>query len=446
MTYFRNNSVTPGRHLFAALVLLNLALSSAQARAAPYRPTSDAAVLATVPVGTRVATIRPRDLQSALTQAAADVESARTTGDPRYLGYAQSALGPWWAAKDAPLPVVLIRAQIHQHNHLFEAALVDLDHALTLDPRNAQARLTRAAIYQVQGNYAAAATDCRSLALLVEPLITVDCMSRVSSLRGEASHAYRKLLLVRDRAGSMEPRQRKEIELTLADISTRLGDVDAARQHYAVALSAAGADAYTLLTFADFLLEQREYGEVIALFERYPEYADLLLRAALAARAMNTPNASALAQKIREQYAAHQRRGDFVPTRDYARFLLDIEGKASAALDAALINWRSQREPADALIAVRAAIAAGRPAAASPVATFVRERGLEDVRLSALLVPLRLPAPAPSSEPPSQHGLPRAPAPTPFAHPAQSGLLQARAPAPSRHPAQYGQMQLEPRP
>lgn len=386
MTYFNNSNVTSGRHAMAALAFLCISLSM-QARAAPYQPTSDAVVLATLPAGARPVVTGPRDLGSAVAQAAADVESARSTGDPRYLGYAQSALGPWWNAKDAPLPVLLLRAQIHQHNHSFAAALVDLDHVLALDPRNAQARLTRAAIHQVQGNYAAAATDCRSLALLVEPLITVDCMSRLGSLRGEARDAYRKLLMLRDRADDMEPRQRREVELTLADISTRLGDIEAARQHYDRALSGADADAYTLLTFADFLLDQGEYRQVTALFARYPDYADLLLRAALAARAVNAVNAGQLAQRLREQYAAHQRRGDFVPSRDYARFLLDIEGKASAALDAALFNWRSQREPADALIVVRAAIAAGRPAAAEPVVAFVREHGLEDVRLSRLLLP-----------------------------------------------------------
>lgn len=385
MTCFNNSTVIPGRHLPAALASLCIALSPMPAQAAPYRPTSDAVVLATVPAGARTVTTGARDLQSVVAQASADIESARATGDPRYLGYAQSALGPWWNAKNAPLPVILIRAQIHQHNHAFEAALVDLDHALTLDPRSAQARLTRAAIHQVQGNYAAAAMDCRSLALLVEPLITVDCMSRLGSVRGDARRAYEKLAAMRDRADGMEPRQRREIELTLADISHRLGDVEAARQHYDQALSATDADAYALLTFADFLLEQREYRQVIELFERYPDYADLLLRAALASRATNAANAGPLSQRLREQYAAHQRRGDFVPSRDYARFLLDIEGKASAALDAALFNWRSQREPADALIVVRAAIAAARPTDAMLVVTFVRQHGLEDVRLAKLL-------------------------------------------------------------
>ena len=384
MTCFNNSIVAPGR-LPAALAFMCIALWSVLARAAPYQPTSDATVLATVPAGTRAVMKGPRDLQSALAQAAADVESARGSGDPRYLGYAQSALGPWWNAKDAPLPLVLLRAEIHQHNHSFAAALADLDRALVFDPRSAQARLTRAAIHQVHGNYTAAAADCRSLALLVEPLVTADCMSRVSSHRGEARAAYRKLLMLRDRAGEMEPRQRREIELTLADISARLADVEAARRHYEQALSVTDADAYTLLSFADFLLDQREYGQVIALFDRYPEYADLVLRAALAAKAMNAVNTGQLARRLREQYVAHQRRGDFAPSRDYARFLLDIEGRASAALDAALINWQSQREPADALIVVRAAIAAGRPAAAEPVVTFIRQHRLEDVRLAPLL-------------------------------------------------------------
>lgn len=384
MTSFSNSTFATGRPFAAALVCICSALASVQTHAAPYQPTSDSVVLATVPLNSQRATAEPRDLRSAVVQAAADVELAQASGDPRYLGYAQSALAPWWNAKDAPLPVVLIRAQIHQHNHSFAKALADLDYVLTLDPRSAQARLTRAAIHQVQGEYAAAAADCRSLALLVEPLITVDCMSRVSSHQGEARDAYRMLLSLRDRADGTEPHQRREIELTLADISQRLGEIEAARKHYEQALSVTEPDAFTLLTYADFLLEQRDYSRVSALFERYPDYADLLLRAALAAKATKAANADQLTQRLRAQYAAHQRRGDFVPSRDYARFLLDIEGKTSAALQAALFNWRSQREPADALIVMRAAIAAGRRPDAAPVVAFVREHRLEDVRLVGL--------------------------------------------------------------
>lgn len=400
MTCFNNSTVGSGRHFLpAALAFVCIGLSPILARAAPYRPSSDDVVLANVPAAARAVKTRSQDLQTVVERASQDIEAARSSGDPRYLGYAQAALAPWWKTKDAPLPVILLRAQIHQHNHSFAAAFADLGRVLVLDPRNPQARLTRAAIHQVQGNYDAAAADCRSLALLVEPLVTAECMSRVSSHRGAAGGAYRKLLAMRDRAHDIEPRQRREIELTLADISVRLGQPGTARQHFEQALSVTDPDAYTLLTFADFLLEQREYSQVIDLYQRHGDYADLLLRAALAARATKSASAGPLSQRIREQFSAHQRRGDFVPSRDYARFLLDIEGKASAALDAALFNWKSQREPADALIVVRAAIAAGRPAAAESVVAFVRENGLEDVRLAQLLTLLSAPGPASFSAP-----------------------------------------------
>lgn len=384
MTCSSNSIVTTGRR-FAALFFVGVAMASMQAHGAPYQPKSDTVVLATVPAGARSAAKRPQDLQSAIMQAADDVELARTSGDPRYLGYAQAALQPWWQSANAPLPVVLIRAQVHQHNHAFKAALADLDHALSVDPRNAQAHLTRSAIHQVQGNYAAAEADCRSLVLTAPPLTTADCLSRVISHRGQAEPAYQKLAALSARFEGSDARQLKEVKLTLADIATRLGDREAAMRHYETALGATEADAYTLLSFADFLLDSREFQRVAELFAQHPTYQDLLLRAALAARATNAANSGELARRLREQFQAHQRRGDFVPTRDYARFLLDIESDAPSALNAALFNWRSQREPADARIVLRAAIAAHDPDAAAPVIGFIQQNNLQDVRLTSLL-------------------------------------------------------------
>jgi Tfp pilus assembly protein PilF len=384
MTCCSNHVSVPGRRSFAALVFLLVTLAATHAHAEPYLPASDAAVLATLPAGARSAVNQPQDLQSAILQAVNDIEQARLTGDPRYLGYVQAALGRWWNDAGAPLQVVLIRAQVHQHNHEFQAALAELERALELDPRSVQAHLTRSAIHQVQGNYTAAEADCRSLVLTAEPLITAECMSRVISLRGKARDGYRKLAMLRDRATDLEPRHLEEIDLTLADIAARLDDVQAAQGHYANALSASDPDAYTLLTYADFLLDQNAFQQVTQLFERHPAHQDLLLRAALAARLANKPESAALARRLREQYAAHQRRGDFAPSRDYARFLLDIENDANGALNAALTNWRSQREPADARIVVRAAIAAGKPEAAAAVIAFIRQNKLEDARLTAL--------------------------------------------------------------
>jgi Tfp pilus assembly protein PilF len=324
------------------------------------------------------------DFANALADAASYVSIARTSGDPRYLGYAQAALNPWWTAPSPPPAIALLRAQIHQHNHDFRAALADLAYAAAHDPRNAQVHLTRAAIYQVQGNYDAAQVECRRLALLADPLTTAECLSRIASYRGDARAAYDRLFALRERSRNPDRDTLREVDLTLADIAVRLGDVRAAERHYRSALDVS-ADSYVLAAWADFLVSQRRFDAVIELHQRYVDHPDLLLRAATAARAIHSANADVLAERLRSRYTAHQRRGDFTPSRDYARFLLEIEHDAPAALDAALINWRTQREPADARIVLDAAIASGRLHAAAPVIELVRRNRLEDVRLEELV-------------------------------------------------------------
>src|SRR5262245_52373127 len=141
-----------GRLLAALLFCAGAALNVSHA--APYEPRSDQTVLETLPAGmVRRVQTSPADLAGAAAQAASYIEIARTSGDPRYLGYAQAALGPWWHAQRPPLVAALLRAQIRQHNHAFAPALADLDLVLASEPRNAQARLMRSAIHQVQGDY-----------------------------------------------------------------------------------------------------------------------------------------------------------------------------------------------------------------------------------------------------------------------------------------------------
>jgi tetratricopeptide (TPR) repeat protein len=374
-----------------SIALLLGSVLAAAAGAEPYVPAADDEIVETLPPLASNTVRRSHssensstDFPNALADAANHVSMARTSGDPRYLGYAQAALNRWWTAPSPPPAIALLRAQIHQHNHDFRAALVDLDYAAARDPRNAQVHLTRAAIYQVQGDYDAAQGECRRLALLAAPLTTAECLSRIASYRGHARAAYDRLFALRERSRNADRDTLREVDLTLADIAVRLGDVRAAERHYRSALDA-GADSYVLAAWADFLLSQRRFDAVIELQRHYVDHPDLLLRAAIAARATHSADADVLVERLRSRYAAHQRRGDFTPSRDYARFLLEIEHNPPAALDAALINWRTQREPSDAQIVLDAAIANDRIHAAAPVIALVRRNRLEDVRLEKLI-------------------------------------------------------------
>ena len=132
------------------------------------------------------------------------------------------------------------------------------------------------------------------------------------------------------------------------------------------------------------MLEQGRAQAVDRRLEPYDQSDALLLRRAIAAKRINHPNAGAMADTLRRRFAASQRRGDDVHLREQARFALDIDNKPSEALWLAQRNWAMQKEPADVLLVLRAALAFN-PAAADPVVAFVSETGLQDVRVQTLL-------------------------------------------------------------
>ena len=143
--------------------------------AAPFVPDTDSQVLERLPFAPSDPVLRRlRELNSQLTRSPANLplailvaqgylELGRVTGDPRYGGYAQAALAPWWDAAEAPQEVLVLRATLHQRMHEFDVALADLATVLNSNPRNVQARLMRATVLQVQGSYEEARKDCYAL-------------------------------------------------------------------------------------------------------------------------------------------------------------------------------------------------------------------------------------------------------------------------------------------
>ena len=71
-----------------------------RAQAGPYIPSSDSAVLAELPAGTRYADVSARRLARgrvdvAIPLAQFYIQQSRLSGDLRYLGYAEAVLAPW---------------------------------------------------------------------------------------------------------------------------------------------------------------------------------------------------------------------------------------------------------------------------------------------------------------------------------------------------------------
>jgi len=381
-----------------ALTIISLA---AAAQAAPYVPTEDAIVLERLavrpgdPVARDLRRLRaelardPRNLEVALRLAERYFELAGAEGDPRYIGYAQAALKPWWDLPDAPIGARVMRAIVKQYSHDFSGALRDLDAATREDPKNALAWSWRAAIHMVQADYAAARADCEALRGIETELGAVACTAYVDGTTGKAAAAHRALEAALARDAAVSSAAKVWVLTRLAEMSLRQGDAKQAEEHFRVALGQGVRDQFLLAAWSDFLLDQGRPAEAGALLRDWVRSDVLLLRLALAETALNVPEAKEHVQALRARFDAAALRGDKLHLQEEARFNLYLLGQKEKALALAQENWKSQREPRDARILLEAALATSDPSAAKEALDWLERSGHEDPRLRRTAEKLR---------------------------------------------------------
>jgi tetratricopeptide (TPR) repeat protein len=375
------------------------------ALAAPYTPASDAQVLERLP--TRAADPRSREMREWRSELALQPDNAQLAvrlarryfeevaaeGDPRYIGYAEAALAPWWNLPEPPVEVRVMRAILRQFNHAFDAAHADLAAAVAQDPTHGEAWSWLAAIAMVQARYADARTACEHMVPLATPLIGVACLASVDSVTGRAAAAAQSLktaLKATERPGAEVSAPELLWALTrLAETTDRLGDVAAAEAAYQRALSLGLVDGYLQAAYADFLLDRGRPADVLVLLKGRERSDLLLLRLALAAQATQAPTAATWSTELAARFDAARLRGDTAHQKEEARFALALRGDKARALVLAGQNFAVQREPADARVLMEAALAAGKPAAAQPALQWMANSGIESVVLHKLAAQLK---------------------------------------------------------
>jgi hypothetical protein len=369
------------------------------ATAAPHLPATDATVLERVParaVDPRVRDLQalraawrasPRDVDLAVQLARRYVDEAAAEGDPRYIGYAQAALAPWWTEAAPPVAVRVQRAVLRQYGHQFDEALADLDAAVKAEPGNAEAWAWQAAIHLVRADYPGAARACAGLAPLTTPLLAVACRATVESLTGRSGAAAVELAVaLKANPGAAE--ERLWALTRQAEIAERRGSLAIAERAFRDGLALGVPDVYLRAAYADFLLDNGRAREVLALLEGGARADVLLLRLALAAKAVADPRAAGWTRDLAARFAAARARGDSTHEKEEARFALELQGDAARALALARSNYAVQREAADARILLEAALAARQPEAAAPVRDWLAANRVESVVLQSLAAKL----------------------------------------------------------
>lgn len=370
------------------------------APAAPFVPASDAEVLEHLPyrpndpVAREINALRgqqaanPQNLQLALKLARAYFSQAGAQSDPRYVGYAQSVLKPWWDLAEPPAAVMVMRATLRQYSHNFSDALADLDRALKINPGDIDALSLRADINLVTGDYTGSRQDCARMAPYVTVLTDAGCTTFIDGIMGRARQSHDALQSLLARSKSVDADQRLWILTRLAEMAWRLNDTALAEQHFRSALALNVADGFLLAAYADFLIDYNRLNEVLALLKDWTRADPLLLRLTLAEQMTGAKTFGEHQAALAARYAAARMRGDTTHEQEESRFALVIQRQPEEALRLAISNWRLQREPRDARAVLEAAIAAKKPEAAKPVLEWMQQTGIEDWYLRKLAASL----------------------------------------------------------
>ncbi len=390
-----------GRRAALCLAAWPLTAALAAALAAPFTPASDAEVVERLPgragqdPALRSVEALRRQLAAAPGDARLRVEVARryfdlalAQGDPRYAGYASGALAP--LAADPPREPATAAAYwtargiLEQYLHGFEPALDSLARAAQLDPRAPEPPGWRAAIFMVQARYAEALGECERLQALAHPLWAAGCRAYARAATGHLADAYGQLAHAAATARDAPPGLRLWAQTRLAEMAQRQQRHTEAERHFRLALDTGVTDQFLLAAYADFLVDRGRAREALALLGGWERSDILLLRLALAGQAVGDARAGGWIAQLRERFADAARRGDALHEWEAARFELDLARRPDRALPLAVRNYAVQKEPRDAFLLMRAALAAGRPAEAAPALAWLRASRYEDPAFTRL--------------------------------------------------------------
>lgn len=371
--------------------------------AAPFTPTSDAEVVerlpgrASDPAIRRVDSLRkqlaarPDDVALRVEIARRYFDLAMAQGDPRYVGYASAALAPLAKTNPENADYAMVRGLVQQFSHEFELALASLAKASALNPTSVEPLLWRSAIYMVQARYKEAAAECTRATPLAEPLVGAGCTAYVQATSGQLDTAFESFATAVKAAPQAAPELLLWQNTRLAEMAWRLQRFDAAESYFKAALQQGVTDQFLLGAYADFLIARQRPLEAIKLLTDWERSDILLLRLALAGRASKDPRADGWAKQLRDRFQDATKRGDRLHEQEAARFELDIEGNAAKALALATKNYALQKEPRDAEVLMRAALAARQPKDAQPAIDWLRSSGYQDPAFAQLAAQLAAP-------------------------------------------------------
>ena len=313
--------------------------------------------------------------------ARAFLDRAHSLREPMYFGRAESVLTTAARRPDASIETRRLWAETLQYRHEFAPAEQLLDDILRRAPQDAAARIQRASVRLVRGDFAGARTDCAQLmASGASRAIALACLAE--SLAGSGRLDQARALMAAYALPDAEPAEARAYFLTVrAELAERARAPDAAIDDYGAALTLMPRDDSIRASLADALVARGDTAGADAVLRIERPSLALLVRRVACTRGAERARVRAQASGWLELEAA---RGDALHYREAAMLALG-EGDAAGALAAAEKNFVMQKELPDVRVLARAAVAAGDAAARARLSEWLRATGFDDAVTAEIL-------------------------------------------------------------
>jgi tetratricopeptide (TPR) repeat protein len=369
-----------------------------------YTPPTDDEILERLPAGLKAGELRrqrrelaedPANLKDSVELARSYLGSARSEGDPRFVGFAQAVLGPWWDDVSPPVPVLLLRARVRRGSWEFDRSLADLEAALSREPGLREAAVDRLEVLLSRGDVRAARAAWETLAgQEPDPLVRATLTLRIRRFGNNVLPAYTNLLREASAAIVVNAQEAgaasrlHDAWFLLADVAWQLGQRQEAENHFKAAAATGGRDVSRVAAHADFLLDRNQPDAAAAMLgaEAMPDI--LAVRWCEAVGRLKTrdadlaSNRAAWTNRLSQRFLARRARGDASVLADELRFHLGVTQDSGRALAAARELWSVRREIDDARRVLEAAGRAGDRGCAQPVLDWIQRHELRDRRLA----------------------------------------------------------------
>jgi len=307
--------------------------------------------------------------------ASAFIARARSRREPTYFGRAEAVLAPLASRPHAAGTLRRLYAEVLQFRHDFSGAEKLLDAVLDEQSHDVDARLMRASVRLVRGDFEGARADCAQLAASGGEIAVPGfaCFAEALAGVGELERGLA-LLSLPAHPRSLAPADGAYLLATRAELRERGNNVAGAIADYRTALSLAPADDSIRAALADTLAASGMVEEARETLAVDKASVALLVRSAALTEG---PKRAELASRAGSWLELEAARGDALHFREAAMLAL-VKGEWARALAAAQANFEIQKELPDVRVLARAARAAGDADALSALREWLADTGYRD--------------------------------------------------------------------